>query len=54
MSTEDLLRIWQGLPGDYFLSAPYLIKTIRLAPEHMEPALPPVATVVYDMEDNPA
>ena len=33
MSTEDLMRLWDSLPGDYRLSTPYLIKTLRLAPD---------------------
>ena len=33
MSTEDLMRLWDSLPGDYRLSSPYLIKTVRLAPD---------------------
>ncbi len=47
MSTEDLMRLWDSLPGDYRLSSPYLIKTVRLAPDE-EPAEPPlVRTIVY-------
>ncbi len=32
MSAEDLLRIREGLPCEYRLCAPYLIKTLRLTP----------------------
>lgn len=32
MSTEDLLRIWDSLPGNYILSVPYIVKTLRLLP----------------------
>ena len=32
-ATEDLMRLWDSLPGDYRLSSPYLIKTVRLAPD---------------------
>lgn len=32
MSTEDLLRIWDSLPGNYILSVPYIVKTIRMLP----------------------
>ena len=50
MSTEDLLRIWDGLPRDYLLSAPYLVKTLRLKPEPLVEAGPPVQTIVTPME----
>lgn len=50
MSTEDLLRIWEGLPRDYLLSAPYLIKTLRLQPEPKVESGPPVQTIVTPME----
>lgn len=33
MSTEDLMRVWDNLPGNYRLSAPYLIRTVRLEPD---------------------
>jgi Pvc16 N-terminal domain len=46
MSTEDLLRIWDSLPGNYVLSVPYIVKTIRMLPvPQMEPGKP-VITVV--------
>lgn len=46
MSSEDLMRLWDSLPGNYRLSAPYLVKTVRLAPD-LDPAEgPPVRTVV--------
>ena len=32
MTTEDLMRIWDGMPQDYILSTPYIIKTLRLRP----------------------
>lgn len=51
MSTEDLMRLWDSLPGDYRLSAPYLIKTVRLGPD-IDPAEgPPVRTLVFPMDD---
>jgi len=50
MNTEDLLRIWDGLPRDYMLSAPYLIKTLRLEPDPRVEDGPPVKTIVTPME----
>lgn len=32
MSSEDFMRMWDSLPHDYLLSAPYIIKTLRLEP----------------------
>ncbi|MEY2686517.1 MAG: hypothetical protein RL375_715 [Pseudomonadota bacterium] len=46
MSTEDLMRLWDSLPGDYRLSSPYLVKTIRLAPDVTPVDGPLVRTVV--------
>ena len=45
MSTEDLLRIWDGLPRDYVLSTPYIAKTLRLLPVPEIASGPPVRTV---------
>lgn len=51
MSTEDLMRLWDSLPGDYRLSAPYLVKTIRLAPD-IDPAEGPlVRTLVFPVDN---
>jgi hypothetical protein len=50
MNTEDLLRIWDGLPRDYMLSAPYLVKTLRLEPVPKAQEGPPVKTIVTPME----
>ncbi len=36
MNTEDLLRIWDGLPADYRLSTPYIIKNLRLLPAKLQ------------------
>ena len=47
MSTEDLMRLWDSLPGDYRLSTPYLVKTVRLGPDLDRPDGPPVRTLVY-------
>lgn len=32
MSNEDFMRLWDSLSHSYMLSAPYLIKTLRLEP----------------------
>lgn len=53
MSTEDLLRIWEGLPRDYRLSVPYLIKTLRLRPTEVTHSGPPVRTVAAPVGDRP-
>ena len=50
MSTEDLMRVWDSLPGDYRLSAPYLVKTLRLEPARRREAGPPVETIVMPVE----
>lgn len=47
MSTEDLMRLWDSLPGDYRLSAPYLVKTIRLLPHNVQPDGPLVRSLVF-------
>jgi len=49
MSTEDLMRLWDSLPDDYRLSAPYLIKTVRLAPDLEREEGPAVKTLVFPM-----
>lgn len=51
MSTEDLMRLWDSLPGDYRLSAPYLVKTVRLAPDIDPDEGPPVRTLVFPVDD---
>ncbi len=48
MNTEDLLRIWEGLPRNYTLSTPYLVKTIRLAPEKSEQPSKRVESLVFE------
>lgn len=47
MSTEDLMRMWDSLPGDYRLSAPYIIKTLRLGPDKLIADEPLVETLVF-------
>lgn len=46
MSTEDLLRIWDSLPGNYILSVPYIVKTLRLLPVPEVTEGKPVTTLV--------
>lgn len=47
MSTEDLLRIWDGLPRDYILSSPYLVKTLRLGPLREIETAPDATSTVF-------
>jgi hypothetical protein len=35
MSTEELLRIWESLPGDYHLCSPYVIRNVRVLPSRL-------------------
>lgn len=51
MSTEDLLRIWDGLPRSYKLSVPFLVKTVRLLPVPERVNGPLVKTVVTPMSE---
>ncbi len=46
MSTEDLQRIWDSLPGNYILSVPYIVKTVRMLPDPQIDFDKPVSTVV--------
>ena len=50
MSTEDLMRVWDSLPGDYRLSSPYLVKTLRLEPVDPVTQGPPVTSIVLPLE----
>ncbi len=50
MSTEDLMRVWDSLPGDYRLSSPYLLKTLRLEPVTPVLQAPAVTTLAVPME----
>lgn len=50
MSTEDLMRVWDSLPGEYRLSSPYIIKTLRLEPGSPVTAGPAVTTLATAME----
>ena len=46
MSIENLMRIWDGLPGDYRLSASYVMRTIRLEPATPRTEGPPVRSII--------
>ena len=50
MSHENLLRIWEALPGDYRLSSPFLLRTIRLEPVERLTVGPPVTTTAVGLE----
>lgn len=50
MSHENLLRIWEALPGDYRLSAPFVLRSIRLEPVEPLTVGPPVTTTVAGLE----
>ncbi|MBI5329699.1 MAG: DUF4255 domain-containing protein [Betaproteobacteria bacterium] len=50
MSTEDLMRVWDSLPGDYRLSSPYLVKTLRLEPANPVSAGPALRSIVVPVE----
>jgi hypothetical protein len=47
MSTEDLMRMWDSLPGDYRLCTPYIIKSVRLAPDVLPADAPLVTTRIF-------
>ena len=51
MSTEDLMRVWDSLPGDYHLSSPYIIKTLRLEPEQAPTEAPLARSIVTPFEE---
>ncbi len=51
MNTEDLLRIWDGLPADYRLSTPYIIKNLRILPAKLQQTGPLVTEIEYQMSD---
>jgi hypothetical protein len=53
MTTEDLMRMWDSLPGDYRLSSPYLVKTVRLAPDGDTADDPLVRSVVVQLGAGP-
>jgi hypothetical protein len=44
------MRVWDSLPGDYRLSSPYLVKTLRLEPVEPVTQGPPVTSIVLPME----
>ncbi len=49
MNTEDLLRIWDGLPADYRLSTPYVIKNLRVLPAKYRESGTVVGEIEYRM-----
>lgn len=36
ISTEDLLRIWDTIPGDYQISVPYVVRVLRIETDLLE------------------
>lgn len=51
LSTEDMMRIWDGLTPSYRLTAPYLIKTVRVAPDRPSEAADPVISRIFNYRD---
>lgn len=49
MDTEDLLRIWEGLPSDYRLSSTYVIRNLRVLPSRLVEQGPIVGEIEYRM-----
>jgi len=54
MPTEDLLRIWDGLPGDYNLTVPFLVRPVRVGMDRDAETFEPVRTRVFALHDDPA
>lgn len=50
MTHENLLRTWEALPGDYRLSSPFVLRTIRLEPVDPVTVGPPVTTTALGVE----
>jgi len=50
MSTEDLSRLWDTLASEYHLSAPYIIKTLRLSPVKDPVEEKPTEHLVFPMK----
>lgn len=44
LSTEDMLRIWDGIPGDFQLSVPYVARVVRIDSERTVEGGGPVLT----------
>jgi hypothetical protein len=44
LSSEDMLRIWDGIPGDVQLSVPYLARVVRIDSERPVSGGGPVLT----------
>lgn len=49
MDTEDLLRIWEGLPSDYHLSSTYVIRNLRVLPSRLLEQGPIVGEIEHRM-----
>lgn len=47
MDTQDLLRIWEGLPGDYHLSSTYVIRNLRVLPSRLVEEGPRVGEIEH-------
>jgi hypothetical protein len=47
ISTQDLLRIWEGLPADYHLSSTYVIRNLRVLPSKLVERGPIVGEIEY-------
>ena len=53
LPTEDLFKIWDGLPTKYSLSSAYVAKTVRLALPSLSTAGAPVITRSFPVEREP-
>jgi hypothetical protein len=49
LSVEDMLRIWDGIPGDFQLSVPYLVRVVRIDSERPASGGGPVLTRELEM-----
>jgi hypothetical protein len=49
LSVEDMLRIWDGIPGDFQLSVPYLVRVVRIDSERPGSGGGPVLTRELEM-----
>jgi len=49
LSVEDMLRIWDGIPGDFQLSVPYVARVVRIDSERPGSSGGPVLTRELEM-----
>jgi hypothetical protein len=49
LSVEDMLRIWDGIPGDFQLSVPYMARVVRIDSERPVSGGGPVLTRELEM-----